>query len=374
MAYVKNLFDKNPNRDNKNELNFLNSNSPYLKAYNELLEKEKEEIENENKEMYQNEMLRGQEFSLSKAEQNNILTFVKNNKIYNEKTPLDLYFEINLMKRKINESDENSNKNENVHEESNDNKKYTTDDISFEIDIQGEITKKIRNSSKKQHPRGMVLHGPIAKWYRLNEDHENTKLKGYFDIRKIEFKNEAKENIKVEEEGGWEMAGYSFATQNGNDYLYVDLDRPPELRQDWFSQVLRNGLPFPSSKAEYVFFWIQEMEAWFLKQPQAVNNWICSEPITMSKQIDIGEDKSIKGKTPDEIEHLQRKPSDIMNTLFQRYLLSGNKDKNGKPKKLEYGKLRHAPRIIPFLDAETMLLQDKELAHFVGFVNHISPL
>ena len=199
---LKNLFDKNPNRDNKNELNFLNSNSPYLKAYNELLEKEKEEIENENKEMYQNEMLRGQEFSLSKAEQNNILTFVKNNKIYNEKTPLDLYFEINLMKRKINESDENSNKNENVHEESNDNKKYTTDDISFEIDIQGEITKKIRNSSKKQHPRGMVLHGPIAKWYRLNEDHENTKLKGYFDIRKIEFKknDKDKENGKDEDE------------------------------------------------------------------------------------------------------------------------------------------------------------------------------
>ena len=197
---LKNLFDKNPNRDSKNELNFLNSNSPYLKAYNDLLEKEKEEIENENKEMYQNEMLRGQEFSLSKTEQNYILNFVKNNKVYNEKTPLDLYFEINLMKRRINNSNENSPRNEIEHEDNKNKKKYTTDDISFEIDIQGEITKKIRNSSKKQHPRGMVLHGPIAKWYRLNEDHENTKLKGYFDIRKIEFKNEAKENIKVEEE------------------------------------------------------------------------------------------------------------------------------------------------------------------------------
>ena len=198
---LKNLFDKNPNRDSKNDLNFLNSNSPYLKAYNELLEKEKEEIENENKEMYQNEMLRGQEFSLSKAEQNNILNFVKNNKgIFNEKSPLDLYFEINLMKRKINESNDNSNRNEESHGESKDNRKYTTDDISFDIDVQGEITKKIRYSSKKQHPRGMVLHGPIAKWYRLNEDHENTKLKGYFDIRKIEFKNKDKDNGRVEED------------------------------------------------------------------------------------------------------------------------------------------------------------------------------
>ena len=199
---LKNLFDKSPNRDTKNELNYLNSNSPYLKAYNDLLEKEKEEIENENKEMYQNEMLRGQEFSLSKIEQNNILNFVKNNKgVYNEKTPLESYFEINLMKRS-NNSNENSPRNEIEHEDSKNKKKYTTDDISFEIDIQGEITKKIRNSSKKQHPRGMVIHGPIAKWYRLNEDHENTKLKGYFDIRKIEFKNESKdkENARLEDE------------------------------------------------------------------------------------------------------------------------------------------------------------------------------
>ena len=197
---LKNLFDKNPNRDSKNELNFINSNSPYLKAYNDLLEKEKEEIENENKEMYQNEMLRGQEFTLSKTEQNTILNFIKNNKgIYNEKSPLDTYFEVNLMKRRTNSSNENSPRLDNDHDDNKDKKKYTTDDISFEIDVQGEITKKIRNSSKKQHPRGMVLHGPIAKWFRLNEDHENTKLKGYFDIRKINFNEDSKEKSNIED-------------------------------------------------------------------------------------------------------------------------------------------------------------------------------
>ena len=196
---LKNLFDKNPNRDSKNELNFINNNSPYLKAYNDLLEKEKEEIENENKEMYQNEMLRGQEFTLSKTEQNTILNFIKNNKgIYNEKSPLDTYFEVNLMKRRTNSSNENSPRLDNEHDDNKDKKKYTTDDISFEIDVQGEITKKIRNSSKKQHPRGMVLHGPIAKWFRLNEDHENTKLKGYFDIRKINFTEDSKEKLNIE--------------------------------------------------------------------------------------------------------------------------------------------------------------------------------
>ena len=105
---LKNLFGKNPNKDNKNEFNFINSNSPYLKAYNDLLEKEKEEIENENKEIYQNEMLRGQEFMLSRAEQENIINFVKNNKDnYKEKNPLENYFEMNLIKRRNNFSNEN---------------------------------------------------------------------------------------------------------------------------------------------------------------------------------------------------------------------------------------------------------------------------
>ena len=196
---LKNLFDKNPNRDSKNELNFINSNSPYLKAYNDLLEKEKEEIENENKEMYQNEMLRGQEFTLSKTEQNNISLFIKNNKsLYNEKSPLEIFFEINAKKRGENMPDENSPRGEN--EDSKDKRQYSTKDISFEIDVQGEITKKIRGGSKKQHTRGMVLHGPIAKWYRLNEDGENTKLKGHFDIRKINFDEDPKEKLKEEEE------------------------------------------------------------------------------------------------------------------------------------------------------------------------------
>ena len=72
------------------------------------------------------------------------------------------------------------------------------EDITFNIDILGEITKKIRNSSKKSHPRGIELNGPIAKWYRQNEDNENLKLKGYFDIRNINFeetKSELKEKL-----------------------------------------------------------------------------------------------------------------------------------------------------------------------------------
>lgn len=172
-------------------------------------------------------------------------------------------------------------------------------------------------------------------------------------------------DIKIEVGGGWEMAAYSFATQNGNDYLYVDLDRPPELRQDWFSQVLRNGLPFPSSKAEYVFFWIQEMEAWFLKQPECIVRWAQQEGISIKENSSIQEDNLIKDK---DIEHLIQKPSFVMGVIFNRYLISSKSGKNGKPRKLTYGKLRHAPGLIRYLEPQRMLLQDRELASFVSKV------
>ena len=202
---LKNLLGRNQNIDNKN---FIDINSPYLKAYNDLIEKEKEDVENDNKEIYQNEMQRGQEFVLSKSEQENITNFANSIKdLHKDKTALENYFEINLKKRmeygmnnannNIVENDEENTK-DNDKEDKKDKTKYTPEDISFEIDILGEITKKIRKSTKKSHPRGIELKGPIAKWYRQNEDNENLKLKGYFDIRNINFdetKSELQEKI-----------------------------------------------------------------------------------------------------------------------------------------------------------------------------------
>ena len=198
---LKYLFGKHPNKDSQNEFNSLNPNSPYSKAYNDLLEKEKEEIENENKDIYQNEMLRGQEFTLSRSEQENILNFVKNNNNKESKeNPLERYFQVieRTNKRKMdNYSNDNSQKMEDEQDDSTlkEKPKYGPQDISFEINIQGEITKKIRKSGKKAHPRGIKLNGPIAEWYRQNEDLMLTKLKGYFDIRKIDFTEVTKSQL-----------------------------------------------------------------------------------------------------------------------------------------------------------------------------------
>lgn len=172
-------------------------------------------------------------------------------------------------------------------------------------------------------------------------------------------------DIKIEVGGGWKMAAYSFATQSNNDFLYVDLDRPPELRQDWFNQVLHEGQPFPSSKTDHVFFWIQEMEAWFLKQPECIVKWAQQEGISIKENSSIQNDNLIKDK---DIEHLMQKPSFVIVVIFNRYLLSSKIGKNGKPRKITYGKLRHAPGLLQYLNPQRMLLQDKELAAFVSKV------
>ena len=79
-------------------------------------------------------------------------------------------------------------------------------------------------------------------------------------------------SIVVKKCAGYKEAAKQFinAKDDEENYLYVDLDRKPELRDEWFKSLSDNGIEMPHHKAEHVSFWIQEMEAWFLKQPKAI--------------------------------------------------------------------------------------------------------
>lgn len=172
-------------------------------------------------------------------------------------------------------------------------------------------------------------------------------------------------DIKVSVASGYKAAAKQFVSKTDEDFLYVDLDDKPENRQKWFEKLADNQVVFPEGREEVVCFWIPEMEAWFLKQPESLELWAKNEHIAIKNDTKIAEDNNIKGK---DIEHLQHKPSNVLNTLFSRYLISETLDKRGKPKKLVYGKLRHASGIIACLDAQRMIEQDGELSRFVGMV------
>jgi hypothetical protein len=108
-------------------------------------------------------------------------------------------------------------------------------------------------------------------------------------------------------------AGYKNAVKefiNSDDiqstYLYVDLDRVPELREDWFNSLLEDDISIPEDRKSRICFWIQEMEAWFLKQPQAIEDWASDEGYlrVAGQEAEIADHHSIAGK---DIEHLQHK-------------------------------------------------------------------
>ena len=170
-------------------------------------------------------------------------------------------------------------------------------------------------------------------------------------------------SVIVTYEGSNKNAAKVFVTQPEEDYLYTDLDDVPEKRLEWFDKMEKDGIVIPDERKQDVFFWIQEMEAWFLKQPQCIEAWAAVRKIEV--KTPIASDSLIAGK---DIEHLVHKPSEVMKVIFRRDLKNTKKGKNGKPQKLEYGKLRVAPRLSPFLNPQELKGNDAELRSFVASV------
>lgn len=171
-------------------------------------------------------------------------------------------------------------------------------------------------------------------------------------------------SIIVTYEGSNKNAAKVFVSQPDEDYLYTDLDDVPEKRVEWFTKMENDGIVIPEERQNDVFFWIREMEAWFLKQPQCIEAWAAVRRIEI--KTPIASDPLIAGK---DIEHLKQKPSEVMKVIFRRDLKNTKKGKDGKPQKLVYGKLRVAPRLIPYLNPHNLKDQDAELQSFIDSVN-----
>ena len=175
-------------------------------------------------------------------------------------------------------------------------------------------------------------------------------------------------SIVVKKCSGYKEAAKQFinATDNEENYLYVDLDRKPELRDDWFKSLLDDGIEMSREKTDHVKFWIQEMEAWFLKQPEAIELWAEDENLIRKpgQNRPLTEHPSIKGK---DIEHLQQKASFLMGVILRQVFAPQEKVKksaSGKVRDLKYGKLRHAPGIIAHLKPNDLIRKDSELRSF----------
>lgn len=74
---------------------------------------------------------------------------------------------------------------------------------------------------------------------------------------------------------GCRNAARHFVNNPDCSCLYVDSDFPYEEREKWHGLLLNPGNPdkdivIPENLIPSVFFMVQEMEAWFLKQPECL--------------------------------------------------------------------------------------------------------
>lgn len=160
---------------------------------------------------------------------------------------------------------------------------------------------------------------------------------------------------------GFRNAAKRFVTSEGCQCLYVDSDLPYDTREAWFNTLINDFHPdksiiIPDDRRDRVFFMVQEMEAWFLKQPDCIEKWRLSMNYDRKlPEEDIAQHSVIRNKDIEDI----NKPSEKLSTLIKKYIFNGKKG-------VKYGKMSSAPGLLDALDVEALLPIDRELQRFKG--------
>lgn len=159
---------------------------------------------------------------------------------------------------------------------------------------------------------------------------------------------------------GYRNAAKQFLKQPSDAVLFVDSDCTPDKLDDFFLRLKKSETPIiiPDDRKLNVFFMIQEMEAWFLKQPECFDLWAKHEGYTRRTDESIFEHSLIANKDIETIEKPSTKTNDLMKHFFEKTF-------PGKKRILaKYGKLKTAPILLDCLDVLKLETQDSELHRF----------
>ena len=163
---------------------------------------------------------------------------------------------------------------------------------------------------------------------------------------------------------GYRNAAKQFVEENSLMGLFVDSASPAKTKHLWFERLINTEHPemtiiIPEEKKKHVFFMVQEMEAWFLKQPECLSRWAEMEGYSRKDaKLDISEHSLIKGK---DIESIS-KPSEKLSLLMKRFFFK-------ETKAAKYGKLKNAPLLLDSLNVDSLIPLDLELQRFVALIN-----
>ena len=164
---------------------------------------------------------------------------------------------------------------------------------------------------------------------------------------------------------GYRNAAKQFSTSSIIGYLFVDSDQPQDCKYRWFDKLVDNFNPdntiiIPEDKKNNVFFMVQEMEAWFLKQIDCIIRWANNEEYKRKHpEEDIKEHSVIKHKNIEDI----KKPSDKLAIILRHYF---EKNKKGA----QYGKLKTVPALLDALNVCELVSCDQELQRFIQAINN----
>ena len=163
---------------------------------------------------------------------------------------------------------------------------------------------------------------------------------------------------------GYRNAAKRFIEDSSYNSLFVDSDVSADKVHTWFEKLKTENpdkpIIIPLERQTDVFFMIQEMEAWFLKQPECFEKWASHEGYEKRNTDLISEHSLIRGKS---VEYIH-KPSEITKILLKHFF--EKKMPGGKRKLASYGKLKTASVLLDCLDVHKLQECDAELSRFKG--------
>ena len=96
-------------------------------------------------------------------------------------------------------------------------------------------------------------------------------------------------SIKIIPQASYKQAIKSYLVATEDTFLLIDLDMPKQQKAQWFDNLAtlpNKPITIPDERKENIYFMIQEMEAWILKQPEAIYKWAIEYNHYLTKRTD----------------------------------------------------------------------------------------
>ncbi len=162
-------------------------------------------------------------------------------------------------------------------------------------------------------------------------------------------------NLEIEMGAGEKNASKVFKKSIQKNYcsLLIDLDGSIEKKEERLVELELEEY------SDFVFFMIQQMEAWILSQPASIEKGMSFfEREKVEKQL---ADDPIFRQVPIEIEN----PADKLNTILSRYY---SYEKRNKKRKKKYGKLKDASLFIENIDIQKLMDAFEDVKNLFDYI------